>query len=157
MDILDLSRIFFALIAVLGMIGLCAMIAKKAGLVSGAVGLAKKRRLQLVETLPLDARRRAAIIRCDGREHLVILGQTSETLVEANIPACAERVGVAEAAQGESRETATNSAHPGAGRGPALTPLLDPGLGRDERVEKVLRSTLGGLFPKRVKDEAKAA
>ena len=63
MDILDLSRIFFALIAVLGMIGLCAMIAKKAGLVSGAVGLAKKRRLQLVETLPLDARRRAAIIR----------------------------------------------------------------------------------------------
>lgn len=88
MDLLDFSRIFFALIAVLGMIGLCAMIAKKVGLVSGAVGLAKKRRLQIVETLPLDARRRAAIISCDGREHLVIIGQTGETLIEANIPAC---------------------------------------------------------------------
>lgn len=88
MDILDLSRIFFALIAVLGMIGLCAMIAKKAGFISGAMGIQKKRRLTIVETLPLDARRRAAIIRCDGREHLVILGQTSETLIEANIPTC---------------------------------------------------------------------
>lgn len=87
MDLLDFSRIFFALIAVLGMIGLCAMIAKKIGFASGAVGFQKKRRLAIVETLPLDARRRAAIIRCDGREHLVIIGQTGETLIEANIPA----------------------------------------------------------------------
>ncbi len=89
MDILDLSRIFFALIAVLGLIGLCAMIARKAGLVSGAVSLARRRRLSIVETLPLDARRRAAIIRCDGREHLVILGATTETIIDADIPACA--------------------------------------------------------------------
>ncbi|MEX0644347.1 MAG: flagellar biosynthetic protein FliO [Parvularculaceae bacterium] len=91
MDILDFSRIFFALIAVLGLIGLCAMIARKAGLVSGAVSLTRRRRLSIIETLPLDARRRAALIRCDGREHLVILGATSETIIDANIPACAPR------------------------------------------------------------------
>lgn len=90
MDILDLSRIFFALIAVLGLIGLCATIARKAGFVSGAVSLARRRRLSIVETLPLDARRRAAIIRCDGREHFVILGATTETIIDANIPACAQ-------------------------------------------------------------------
>jgi flagellar protein FliO/FliZ len=154
MDLLDFSRIFFALIAVLGMIGLCAMIAKKAGLVSGAVGLAKKRRLAIVETLPIDARRRAAIIRCDGREHLVILGQASETLIEANIPACAH---IAIAEQNESPAVAPNSAHPGEGRGPALALLLGPGLRRDERVERALRTAWSGLFAKRIKDEAKAA
>lgn len=89
MDILDLSRIFFALIAVLGLIGLCALIARKAGFVTGVVSLARRRRLSIVESLPLDARRRAAIIRCDGREHLIILGATSETIIDADIPACA--------------------------------------------------------------------
>ncbi|MEE2692506.1 MAG: flagellar biosynthetic protein FliO [Pseudomonadota bacterium] len=86
MDILDFSRIFFALIAVLGMIGLCAMIARKAGLAQNALQFAKRRRLAAVESLALDARRRAVILRCDGREHLVILGPTSETVVEKDIP-----------------------------------------------------------------------
>lgn len=86
MDILDLSRIFFALISVLGMIGLCALIARKAGLAHNAVRFARRKRLALVESLALDARRRAVIIRCDGREHLVILGPTSETLIESGLP-----------------------------------------------------------------------
>ncbi|MGE0408138.1 MAG: FliO/MopB family protein [Amphiplicatus sp.] len=89
MDIIDFSRIFFALIAVIGLIGLCAVIARKAGFASGALSIARRRRLRLVETLPLDARRRAAIICCDGREHLVILGATTETVIETNLPAAA--------------------------------------------------------------------
>lgn len=86
MDILDFSRIFFALIAVLGMIGLCALVARKAGLAQNAVRFARRKRLALVESLALDARRRAVIIRCDGREHLVVLGPTSETLIESGLP-----------------------------------------------------------------------
>lgn len=86
MDVLDFSRIFFALIAVLGLIGLCALVARKAGLAQNALNLAKRRRLALVESLALDARRRAVIIRCDGREHLVILGPASETIVDKDIP-----------------------------------------------------------------------
>ena len=86
MDILDFSRIFFALIAVLGLIGLCALVARKAGLAQNALSLVKRRRLALVESLALDSRRRAVSIRCDGREHLVILGPTSETIVDKDIP-----------------------------------------------------------------------
>ncbi|PJB69186.1 MAG: hypothetical protein CO093_11110 [Alphaproteobacteria bacterium CG_4_9_14_3_um_filter_47_13] len=44
-----------------------------------------KRRLKVVEILPLDGRRKAVLIRRDNKEHLVILGTNSETVVERNI------------------------------------------------------------------------
>lgn len=97
MDLADLSRILIAFAAVVGLIGVSALIARKAGLASQAAKFSRRRRLSLVETLPLDARRRAAIIRCDGREHLIILGATSETLIEADIPSCPESEEEAEA------------------------------------------------------------
>ncbi len=87
MELIDLARIFFALIAVIGMIGLAALAAKKLGLQNGIVAVNRVRRLALVETLPIDQRRRAAIIACDGREHLVILDQARVTVVEKSIPA----------------------------------------------------------------------
>jgi flagellar protein FliO/FliZ len=97
MDIVDLSRMFFSLLAVVAMIGLCAFAAKKSGLASGNLALGRKRRLEVVETIALDARRRAAILRCDSREHLVILGAASELLVDADLPA-PEPAGAAETA-----------------------------------------------------------
>lgn len=87
MELIDIARIGFSLVAVLGMIGLAAFAAKKFGLQNGAIAGARARRLALVETLPLDQRRRAAIISCDGREHLVILDQGRVTLIESGIPA----------------------------------------------------------------------
>lgn len=87
MELIDIGRIFFALIAVIGMIGLAAFAAKKLGLQNGAVALNRVRRLTLIETLPIDQRRRAAIIACDGREHLIILDQARVTVVEKAIPA----------------------------------------------------------------------
>lgn len=87
MELIDLARIFFALIAVIGMIGLAALAAKKLGLQNGAAALNRIRRLTLIETLPIDQRRRAAIIACDGREHLIILDQARVTVVEKAIPA----------------------------------------------------------------------
>lgn len=86
MDALTLARMAFALIAVLGLIGLCAALAKKAGLANGAA-LGRRKRLQVVEQIALDARRRAAILKCDGREHLIILGPTSELLIDRDLPA----------------------------------------------------------------------
>ena len=44
-----------------------------------------KKRLKIVEVLPLDARRRAVLIKRDDREHLVILGANGETVVETGI------------------------------------------------------------------------
>lgn len=87
MDPVELARIFFALIAVIGMIGLAAAAAKKLGLQNGVVALNRARRLAIIETLQLDQRRRAAIIACDGREHLIILDQARITVVEKAIPA----------------------------------------------------------------------
>ena len=43
------------------------------------------RRLEIIENLPLDARRRLAIIRCDNREHLLLLGTEQDILIEANL------------------------------------------------------------------------
>lgn len=83
-------RIFFALIAVIGLIGLGALALRKAGLVSASGGFVRKRRLAVVETLALDARRRLAIIKCDDKEHLVILGASSETLVESGLDGAPE-------------------------------------------------------------------
>jgi len=87
MDFIELARIFFALIAVIGMIGLAAVAAKKLGLQNGVAALNRTRRLAVIETLQLDQRRKAAIIACDGREHLLILDQARVTVVEKGIPA----------------------------------------------------------------------
>ena len=48
-------RIIFALIAVLGFIGLAAVLVRKAGLISASSGFVRKKRLALVETLAVDA------------------------------------------------------------------------------------------------------
>ena len=88
MTLFEIARIFFALLAVLGMIGALAIAAKRYGLAQKLQGRAEKR-LRLVETLALDQRRRAAIIACDGREHLVILDPSGVTVVETGV--CAHR------------------------------------------------------------------
>ncbi len=46
----------------------------------------KLRRLQIVESLPLDGKRRAVIVRCDKREHLLLLGGQNDIVVDANLP-----------------------------------------------------------------------
>jgi flagellar protein FliO/FliZ len=86
MTLLEIARLIFALIAVIGLIGLAAFAAKRMGL-AGANGFQRARRLQLVETLAFDQRRRAAILRCDGREHLIVLDNASVTVIDADIPA----------------------------------------------------------------------
>lgn len=90
MDVGGLARIFLAFFLVVGFIGAAALIARKAGFAAGARAFASRRRLSLVESLPLDARRRAIILRCDGREHLLLLGPTGERVIETAIPAQSE-------------------------------------------------------------------
>jgi flagellar protein FliO/FliZ len=86
MELIDIGRIIFALIAVLGMIGLAALAARRIGFQNGAAAIHRTRRLSIVETLGLDQRRRAAILSCDGREHLIIFDQPSVTVIENGIP-----------------------------------------------------------------------
>lgn len=83
----EILRIVFGFVAVLGMIGACAYAARKAGLASLPSAAGAKRRLAISEMLPLDARRRLALIRCDDAEYLVILGPGGETLVASGLQA----------------------------------------------------------------------
>ena len=94
-------RIILALIAVLGMIGVAAVIARKAGLAAPAGAFTRKKRLALVETLALDARRRVAIIKCDDTEHLILLGATSEAVIDTNLTPVSEAV-ISETADGDA-------------------------------------------------------
>ncbi|MER2520964.1 MAG: flagellar biosynthetic protein FliO [Bdellovibrionales bacterium] len=45
----------------------------------------EKKRLAIVESLPLDLKRRLLIVRCDKQEHLLLLGVNQDTLVATNI------------------------------------------------------------------------
>ncbi|WP_428408094.1 FliO/MopB family protein [Hyphococcus sp.] len=81
----EIVRVVFSLAIVLGMIGAFAYLARKAGFSNLAAAAGKKRRLSISETLPLDARRRLAIVRCDDLEYLIVLGPSGETIVASGL------------------------------------------------------------------------
>jgi flagellar protein FliO/FliZ len=86
MEFQDYIRFIFALVFVLALIGLFAWLAKRFGFSGHAPRrVAKGRRLSLIEVTPLDPRRRLVLLRRDDVEHLVLLGATSETVIETNI------------------------------------------------------------------------
>lgn len=81
-------RFIAALIFVLALIGLLAWLARRFG--PGAhtnPTPGRHRRLAIVETRPLDGRRRLILIRRDDVEHLLVLGANGELVVETGIPA----------------------------------------------------------------------
>lgn len=83
---IDYLRFVAALVFVLGLIGVTAWLARRFRLGARAAGIAG-RRLTLVETLPLDARRRLMLVRRDGTEHLLLVGQDGNRLIESGIAA----------------------------------------------------------------------
>ena len=82
-------RFLLALVFVLGLIGLATAVVRRMGLgfPVGALKRSGNRRLSVVETAPLDGRRRLVLVRRDDTEHLIILGPTSELVVETGIKA----------------------------------------------------------------------
>lgn len=90
MDLNDYLRTVFALLFVLGLIGLLYLLARQyaarrlgPGATRGGLGA----RLGIVEVRPLDGRRRLVLVRRDDVEHLLLLGPERDLLVEAGIPA----------------------------------------------------------------------
>lgn len=72
-----------SLAVVLGLVLLAARIARRLGLAAGTArplaGAAK--RLTLLESLPLDARRRLLLVRCDGQDVLLLTGGPQDVVV----------------------------------------------------------------------------
>lgn len=81
----EILRIVLALIAVIGMIGGAAMIARHMGFATKGASQGGKKRLRIIETMALDARRRVAIIKCDDKEHLIMLGAAGETVIASDL------------------------------------------------------------------------
>ena len=84
-DMPQLLRLFAAMAFVLSLMGGLALTLKKLGISANVAVPAKKRRLKLVEALPMGQRHRAVLIQRDDKQHLVILGPNSETIVETNL------------------------------------------------------------------------
>jgi flagellar protein FliO/FliZ len=89
LSLTDYLRFFLALGVVLGLIALTALMAKRLGF-GNQTGMGRgTRRLGMVESLMIDSRRRLILVRRDSTEHLILVGPTSDLLVETGIPASA--------------------------------------------------------------------
>lgn len=92
LDFAAYAQFALALLFVLALIGVLAVLARRLGLGGAAVAVrGRARRLTLVEALALDGKRRLVLVRRDGVEHLIVLGPTSETVVETAIVPPGER------------------------------------------------------------------
>lgn len=81
MDWLVWARAFFALIATLALIVGVAYGARRLGMLRTGGGGSK--RLSVSESLMLDPRRRLVIVRCDHREHVLLLSPAGDCVVAA--------------------------------------------------------------------------
>ena len=88
MELSEYFRFLLALLFVLALIVSIALLARRAGI--GFPTAASKspgnRRLEVLEVTPVDGRRRMVLVRRDDVEHLLLLGPTSETVIETGIP-----------------------------------------------------------------------
>ena len=88
MDLDLYARFLLALVFVLALIGGLTWAARRFGL--GGKLMPNRdgaRRLEVVEVVTLDARRKLVLLRRDAVEHLVLLGSGNDLLVESGIPA----------------------------------------------------------------------
>ena len=65
-----------ALAVVLGLLWMMARLARRGGLATPG-----PRRVKVVEATPIDSRRRAVILRVDGREALIVTGGPQDSLI----------------------------------------------------------------------------
>ena len=85
MDVSQYFRFFLALAFVLGLIGVVGCAVRRFGFANKIpVTKSRDRRLGVIEVLPVDARRRLVLLRKDDREHLVLLGQGPDLLIESD-------------------------------------------------------------------------
>lgn len=85
METADYIRFVLAFAAVIGLILLMWAGLRRFGPSGTGLMTGRERRLAIVEVLPIDTRRRLVLIRRDGTEHLVMISQTGESVIESGI------------------------------------------------------------------------
>ncbi len=86
MDMVSYTRFFIAFIFVIGLMFGLSWLARR--FMPGAIPLTeatRHKRLKLIEILPVDGKRRLVLLKRDNVEHLILLGQGRETIIENNI------------------------------------------------------------------------
>jgi flagellar protein FliO/FliZ len=87
MDYAVYFRFLLALVFVLGLIGVIAWAGRRFGLLRGAVRPRNGvRRIEVLETASVDAKRRMVLVRRDRTEHLLLLGTAGDLVIERGIP-----------------------------------------------------------------------
>ncbi|WP_420549420.1 flagellar biosynthetic protein FliO [Curvivirga sp.] len=82
----DFLRMIVALIFVLSLILLALFLGRKYGKGWGFQHTPlTKRRLQIIESLPIGPKQRMMIVRRDNMEHVLVIGQETAVLIEKNI------------------------------------------------------------------------
>ncbi|MFW0777047.1 MAG: FliO/MopB family protein [Rickettsiales bacterium] len=88
MDEIDFTRFAFAFLFVIGLIGAMGWMLKRFGNSQKVFGATDgSGRLNIIETRYLDPRRKLVLIRRDDTEHLLLLADGRETVIESNIEA----------------------------------------------------------------------
>ena len=85
MDAGGYFRFVVALAFVLALIGAMAWLARRFGFAPPPRLPGQPRRLKVIESLALDARRRLVLVRRDQTEHLLLVGGANELTVETGI------------------------------------------------------------------------
>ena len=76
-------RFLIALVLVVAMIGAFAWVVRRFGWASRFVAPAGKKRLAVLEVLPIDGKRRLVLLRRDAAEHLILLGHDGDLVIES--------------------------------------------------------------------------
>jgi flagellar protein FliO/FliZ len=76
-------RFLIALISVVALIGGLDWVLRRFGWANRFVAPAGKKRLSVLEVLPIDGKRRLVLLRRDAAEHLILLGIGSDLLIES--------------------------------------------------------------------------
>lgn len=106
MEVSEILRFVAALIFIIGLIGLCAFVARRMGFAAGGVATpGSQRRLSIVEVKPVDAKHRLMLVRRDGKEHLILVGGEQALLIETGLDAPAP-MALADKASGAAAQPA---------------------------------------------------
>lgn len=132
LNLADYLKFLLAFVFVIALIGLVTVVARRLGFgLPANPRNSARRRLAVVESLNIDGKRRLVLIRRDDTEHLVLLGTSTELLVENAIrpPENAFSKALNEAARATAAQE-TPKPH-----GPPLPRALTPG-GAENGAEK---------------------
>lgn len=99
-----LLKFISAFAFVLALMFLLSFVLKRLGLAGQSLLPGGKRRLKVIEHLPIDHRRRLVLVRRDDQEHLLVLSPSGETVVERNIIAPAETIADLQISENEKEQ-----------------------------------------------------